>query len=102
MRALRWVILVMASSAQAAGPDASQWYKSLMVPGTNASCCDVSDCRPAKATFDGDRWWVLTPTGRLVVPPDAILETESLDGISAYACIFGGRVRCFVRPGSGG
>ncbi len=83
-------------------PSKSEWYRSLRQPGTGASCCDVSDCAPAKATFRAGRWWVITGDRELIVPPDLILDREPYDGISAYACIVGGRVYCFIRPGSGG
>lgn len=97
------IIAFLIATAHAAGPTPSEWYRSLIQPGTGASCCDISDCRPARATFDGSHWWVDSPTGRLVVPPELILEgKEPLDGMSAYVCIWGGQVRCFVKPGSGG
>lgn len=93
-----------APGVRAEGPSPGDWYRSLIQPGTGASCCDISDCAPATARLTASGWVVVTKEGRaLPVPPAVILpDVEPLDGISAYACIFGGRVRCFVRPGSGG
>jgi hypothetical protein len=83
-------------------PSKGEWYRSLVQPGTGASCCDVADCAPARAAYTNGHWVVAGPDGPLDVPPDRILDREPFDGISAYACIVGGKVYCFVRPGTGG
>lgn len=79
------------------------WVRSLTVPGSNASCCDESDCRPVDARRGPNGWQVRWRPGQLPgaptewtdVPESAVLVRDNPTGIP-IACWYGGAVRCFV------
>ncbi len=111
---LRWNVAAAAPPPGAGtDDDTADWFHSLTIPGTGASCCDLSDCRrtqyrmgpgiyqvfighltPEGGGFRGgnDAWWN--------VPPDRVLHGPNPTG-EAVACWTSGQgVLCFV-PASG-
>jgi hypothetical protein len=88
----------------------SDWFKSLKIPGTKASCCDIADCRAAEAAWRDGRWWVLLDDRWRPVPEARIVaRPTSIDG-AAYVCLgpatwsVGGtsppeaHIHCFIPP----
>lgn len=79
------------------------WVRSLTIPGSGASCCDESDCRPVDARRGPNGWQVRWRPGQLPgaptewtdVPESAVLVRDNPTGIP-IACWHGGAVRCFV------
>lgn len=77
----------------------SEWYRSLMIPGTQSSCCSEADCGPVKHRETADGYDVLIDGRWLPVPPAAILNNTSNPTGSAVACYLPSRgIMCFVRP----
>lgn len=99
---LAFVVAALVASALAAQAQTkSEWFKSLLMPRSAQSCCDISDCKVTKAAKHGDDWWAIVGTELKRIPPDRILETESYDG-QAYVCSTPqGVILCFVPPGGG-
>jgi len=105
MRAIgRWTLAVSFGAAGALahddGPHA-EWYRSLMIPGTGASCCNNKDCHPTDYRIrDGlyevplGDWWVVVPRSRV------ILDRGNPIG-RAVVCRHGETIFCFV-PGAEG
>jgi hypothetical protein len=74
-------------------------YGSWKIPGTNTSCCDHRDCRPARARMDeNERWEAWDGQRWIKVPPDRVLKIPSPDGRS-HLCELHGAVLCFVPAG---
>lgn len=120
MRALLVLIGIMAAVMigwamfdPAWSQDRGAWFKSLKQPGTNISCCDISDCRRTEAEWRGDGWtaivngkWREIPAGKILKKP------HSIDG-DAYVCngpewrdddggeVTPGTIYCFVPPDMG-
>lgn len=84
--------------------DRASWFKGLKQPGTNASCCDISDCKATEAYWQGG-WFAKLPNGETTPIPDnkILMDKNSIDG-KAYLCAgpTTGVVYCFVRPWMGG
>jgi hypothetical protein len=105
--AMAAVVGVCVMAGYAAAQDRGAWFKSLRQPGTNISCCDVSDCKRTEAEYEGGGWVAdsVNPTqlGQRVVIPDAsiVRNIPSIDG-EAYLCQSPtGRVYCFIPPSPG-
>lgn len=81
--------------------DRGEWFKSLQVPGTGYSCCDVADCHKTNAKFVGGHWYAAVPAPdgpATEVPPDKVLRRPiSIDG-DAYICTNNNWIRCFIPP----
>jgi hypothetical protein len=104
------LVLLAASCSASIAADRNDWYKSLKMPGTNASCCEIADCHSTDADWRNDQWWVVI-NGKWQRVPDAkvLASPPSIDG-SAYVCLgtpswsFGGPpptepiIYCFVPP----
>jgi hypothetical protein len=72
------------STAHAGGRAA--WFQSLRIPGTKASCCDISDCHRTEADWRDGNWWALVENKWRRVPQSSVLRHPgSLDGF-AYVC----------------
>jgi len=64
----------------------SRWFKSLLMPQTGNSCCDVSDCHQTRAEWRAGQWWALVEGKMAPIPPERVLSTpRSIDG-EAYVC----------------
>lgn len=88
-------------------PRLSEWFQGLRQPGTNSSCCDLSDCRPVGTRIGGEGYEVLlTPAAFPVaeerwvrVPPHTILHGKDNPLGRAVVCWTPAKgVICFVRP----
>jgi hypothetical protein len=114
----------LAAPPEGADPNSSmgQWYRSLMQPNSNASCCGLGDCRPVEARLTPVGWEIklslivgqlrkesgeLDPVMAdkwISVPNDKVLKRENLDG-RPIACVGGGddpgippSIHCFIPP----
>jgi hypothetical protein len=68
------------------------------MPGTDVSCCDISDCRRADADWHGGQWWATVNGQWTPIPSDRELSKRSIDG-DAYVCASPSRhIYCFVKP----
>lgn len=104
----------------------SQWYRSLMKPGTQTSCCGEADCRPTDTQQTATGWqawvdkrWGVSPADWVDIPADKILQDVANAEDKAVLCyrsmtrrgredwegepdgeptISSKRVLCFVRP----
>ena len=105
---LSLALLAASSSSAAFAGDRGEWFKSLTMPGTNASCCDLADCHRTEADWRKGQWWVVVDNEWRPVPQSKVLTSPpSIDG-SAYVCTgtpswtVGGPMQpliyCFVPP----
>ena len=77
------------------------WFKSLKQPGSNTSCCDISDCKRTTADWREGQWWAVVAGEWTPIPEERELDKESIDG-DAYVCSSPSRhIYCFVRPDFG-
>jgi hypothetical protein len=96
-------LAVLAGTSQAIAHDPSTargaWFKSLKQPGSDASCCDISDCRQTEANWRDGQWWAKVAGEWTPVPPSRELDKKSFDG-EAYVCANRDFkiIYCFVRP----
>lgn len=98
-----WMSLMLASAHAEeknwahADPKRSAWFKSLTVPGTGGSCCDISDCRRTEAEWKDGRWWAAvampdkTSKWMPIEPGRVLAKPRSIDG-EAYVCSSAGSV----------
>lgn len=85
--------------AHDSGPHA-EWFQSLTIPGTVASCCNMHDCAPTQDYRTRDGVYEVLHQGRwLPVPPERVLVRRDNPTGQAVACILAGAVVCFV-PGT--
>jgi hypothetical protein len=95
--------LVFGSTAHAqpppdADPALAPWFESLRQPGTHASCCSISDCRPTESRMDGDRYEVLIEGKWISVPPSKVLQRYDNPVGQAIVCWTPQQgIMCFVR-----
>ena len=88
------ISLISAARAQ----DRSAWFKSLTMPGTNFSCCDISDCRRTQADWRRGQWWADVDGQWTPIPRGKELNKRSIDG-DAYVCASPDRyIYCFIKP----
>ena len=101
---MRGIVLVLFLTwpISALPSEIGDWFKEQRVPGTNISCCDISDGR----ILEQDEWdlidgkYIVYPNGvRLEVPDERILHGSANPTGKAVAFIRNGRVLCFV-PGA--
>jgi hypothetical protein len=74
----------------------SAWYRSL-TGEAGVSCCSEEDCKPVQAKLIGNEWQVLDENDWEVVPADAILNRENIDG-RPILCRVWNKIQCFVPP----
>jgi hypothetical protein len=103
------VILMAGGCPAALAGDRGDWFKSLKMPGTKASCCDLGDCHATQADWREGQWWAVVNDEWRPVPQSQVLTSpHSIDG-SAYVCngspswSIGGEpskppIYCFVPP----
>jgi hypothetical protein len=99
------LLAMMAFPLAAAPPDGADpnsplgiWYRSLKVPGTGQSCCNVSDCRPVDAAWiEGDHWRARIGDQIIDIPANRVLSRENPDG-RGILCRSVWEVLCFVPP----
>ena len=78
-------LVAVSSATVARAEDRHAWFKSLTMPGTTISCCDISDCRRTEADWHGGQWWATVDGQWTPIPPNKELSKRSIDG-DAYVC----------------
>jgi hypothetical protein len=79
-------------------PTLAPWFRSLLQPGTNLSCCSIADCRATEYRIDHNRYEALIGRRWLVVPPDKILQrTDNPTGRAVVCWTPQLGIMCFVR-----
>lgn len=100
MAAVALVLMAWPAPAQ----DRGAWFKSLRMPGSGVSCCDISDCKQTDAQWQAGGWWAVSRYHKKLVPipPAKVLQKPmSIDG-EAYLCEGqAGTIFCFVPPSPG-
>jgi hypothetical protein len=83
-----------------ADPALRPWFESLKQPGTGASCCSISDCRPVQYRLAPDGYEALVGSMWLHVPDDRVLRHQQNPLGRAVLCRSpaSGTIFCFV-PG---
>ena len=74
------------------------WFESLRQPRTGASCCSISDCRPADYRTSGDHYEVMLEDRWVEVPPEKVLhrlDNPTGRGVVCWTPATG--IMCFVR-----
>jgi hypothetical protein len=95
-------ISIAASAAPPPGSDpdspTATWFRDLMRPDTNTSCCDASDCRNVVSRITPDGWEARIGAKWLRVPPDRVLRQDNPTGqaVACYLPWLG--IICFVPP----
>ena len=89
-----------------ADPALAPWFKSLRQPGTNQSCCDMTDCRMVQYRKAGDHFqafigddfprWSNVPHAWVDVPNANVLHRRDNPTGEGIACWFQGQVLCFI------
>lgn len=101
------VALLSAAPPPNPDPQLSEWFQGLRQPGTNTSCCDLSDCRPVGTRIGEAGYEVLiTPASFPVaeerwvpIPPQTILHGKDNPLGRGVVCWTPSRgVLCFVKP----
>ncbi len=85
----------------------SPWFRSLVHPHTQTSCCSIADCRTVVTRDrDGQTWAFIggdfkdSPNAWVIVPEDVTLHGHSNPTGEPVLCWRANSVRCFV-PASG-
>lgn len=79
-------VVMLCLPAGAQEQDRGAWFQSLKQPGSNLSCCDISDCRQTKAEWREGQWFAMVEEKWMPVPPERVLlKPHSIDG-EAYVC----------------
>jgi hypothetical protein len=66
-------------------PKLSPWFESLRQPDTGASCCSISDCRPADYRIAGDHYEAFLEGKWVPVPQQKVLHR--LDNPTGHAVV---------------
>jgi hypothetical protein len=101
----------LAAPPDDADPAHAPWFRSLRVPKTNQSCCNLADCRPVKYRVLGDHFqayigpdfprWSNAPNAWVDVPNESVLHRPDNPTGEGVACWFQGQVVCFIEgPGT--
>jgi hypothetical protein len=81
-----------------ADPALAPWFRSLLQPGTEVSCCSVADCRPTEYRVERDHYEALIGGNWLAVPADKVLQRTDNPTGHAVVCWTPQRgIMCFVR-----
>ena len=95
------LLLVTTAAAQPppnADPTLAPWFRSLLQPGTQISCCSLADCRETEYRTNADRYEALVGGNWLSVPPEKILQRTDNPTGHAIVCWTPQRgIMCFVR-----
>lgn len=106
MKGLFYVVAGLAVAATTADarpppnpdPQLAPWFESLRQPKSGASCCSISDCRPADYRTVGNHYEVMLQEKWVEVPSDKILRRLDNPTGRAVVCwtpTIG--IMCFVR-----
>jgi hypothetical protein len=74
------------------------WFRDLMRPDTNTSCCDSSDCRRVASRMTPTGWDALIRNKWIPVAPENVLRQNNPTGeaVACYLPHLG--IICFVPP----
>ena len=103
IRAVFAAALLLATAAAAqpppnADPTLAPWFRSLLQPGTQISCCSLADCRATDYRIRADGYEALVGGNWLLVPPEKILQRTDNPTGHAIVCWTPQRgIMCFVR-----
>ena len=98
LAALLLPVVAVAQPPPDADPALAPWFRSLLVPGTNISCCSVTDCRATEYRIEADHYEALIGGKWFVVPPDKILQrTDNPTGRAVVCWTPQHGILCFVR-----
>ena len=90
--------------------DRHAWFQSLMQPGTNVPCCDVSDCHLTRSEKRQGAWWAIVEDEWQEIPADKVLDRTSIfeEAVVCHAPpvhwsggIFRPTIYCFTPPPPG-
>ena len=104
------ILAVAAVPASAAELDRHAWFNSLLQPGTNVPCCDVSDCHRAQSERRKGAWWAVVEGEWQEIPADKVLDRTSIfeEAVVCHAPpvhwsggIFRSTIYCFAPPPPG-
>jgi hypothetical protein len=88
-----WLLLL-----RRADPTLAPWFRSLLQPGTQISCCSLADCRETEYRTNADRYEALVGGNWVSVPPEKILQRTDNPTGHAIVCWTPQRgIMCFVR-----
>jgi hypothetical protein len=73
-------------------------YQYWKQPGTNASCCNDSDCTPVPAEFRNNQWFAKRDGEWIPIPWERIIRERNPRPEAGHLCYTYGRVLCFVPP----
>ncbi len=94
-------LLPLAASAQPpsnADPRLAPWFRSLLQPGTEISCCSLSDCHETDYRVTADHYEALITGKWVIVPPNKILQRTDNPTGRAVVCWTRERgIMCFMR-----
>lgn len=103
---LIFVLGVILGKVDARAEDRGAWFRSLKMPGSGTSCCDISDCKQTQAKYQ-DGWWAVVRGTVRFIPDEIILRNKrSIDG-EAYVCASNSgppetaTLYCFIEPTMG-
>jgi hypothetical protein len=80
------------------------WFQSLKIPGTQSSCCDLSDCHTVDYDIKGDHYRAFVEGEWVDIPNDKVLNNVGNpvgQGVACYAKYPDTPIRlfCFVPAG---
>lgn len=98
------LLVLIAPRSHGAPPEGSdgrlsEFFLSLKQPGSQVSCCSISDCRFIDAArISAQGWEAKVGDDWIPIPPERIIrDRQNIDG-RAVLCYLGGRVLCFLEP----
>jgi hypothetical protein len=92
-------VAAIAAPPPNANPALVPWFHSLLQPGTNLSCCSISDCRATEYRIYHDHYEAQIGQHWFAVPPDKILQrTDNPTGHAIVCWTPQLGIMCFVRP----
>ena len=101
------ICLVLQSAGLAHDGPHQHWLESLRRPDVKQSCCGEADIVKTKfkventgGPYPEDRWYAWLYESWMPIPPETILQEYAPNG-EAFLFVFGGTIRCFVRPKGG-
>jgi hypothetical protein len=81
-----------------------EWFQSLRIPGTQTSCCDLSDCHTVDYDIKGDHYRAFIEGEWVAIPNEKVLNNVGNPvgrGVACYAKYPDTplRILCFVPAG---
>lgn len=89
-------MLALAQPPEGADSSLAPWFQSLETKA-GGPCCSIADCRNYAYRISGGHYEIDYNDEWLEVPEDAVLERYDNPTGRAVACVFAGRVLCFIK-----